>query len=55
MTAKTPAQRKQAERKRLRAAGLIPVQVWVKPEHAGQIRELAKKLNQENANEMANR
>ena len=47
MTAQTPAQRKQAERNRLRAAGLIPVQVWVKPEHAQQIRELAKSLQEQ--------
>ena len=46
MTAQTPAQRKQAERKRLRAAGLIPVQVWVRPEDAQKIKDLAKKLTE---------
>ena len=35
---------KAAERQRLKDAGLVRCEVWVKPEHAAAIRELAEKL-----------
>ena len=47
MTDPTNAQRQRAHRERLRAAGLIPVQVWVRPEDAQKIKNLAKKLTEE--------
>ncbi len=41
----TPAERKAKERERKRDAGLVRVEVWVKPEHRGQIRKLADELS----------
>lgn len=37
-------QRKAAERQRYKDAGLVPVQVWVKPEHRQAINDLAEAL-----------
>lgn len=42
--AATDAERKRAERERKREAGLVPVQVWVRPEHAQAVREYADRL-----------
>lgn len=48
MTAKpkdtTAAQRKAAERKRLRERGLVPVEVWVLPEHKDALRRFVAGL-----------
>lgn len=41
---KTPAERKREERERHRAAGRVPVQVWVRPEHRAQVRALERAL-----------
>jgi len=41
----TPAQRKAAERKRRRALGLTPLEVWAKPEHHEAIKAYARKLD----------
>lgn len=40
-SAVSDAERKRAERERKRAAGLVPVQVWVRPENAQRVREYA--------------
>lgn len=50
MTDPTNAQRQRAHRERLRAAGLIPVQVWVRPEDAQKVKDLAKQLNEQSSN-----
>lgn len=44
MTATDANTRKAAERARKRAAGLVKVEVWVKPEHAQKVRDYARKL-----------
>ena len=44
MTAKTPAQRKAAERERKRAAGLVEFRAWVLPSVAAALRKLAESL-----------
>lgn len=44
MTARTPAQRKAAERARHKAAGRVPVTVQVAPEHKQYVREIEAKL-----------
>jgi hypothetical protein len=44
MTAKTPAERKAAERKRRKDAGLVLVQAWALPEIAKKIREFARSI-----------
>lgn len=44
MTAKTPQERKAAERKRNKKAGLVIVQAWCHPEDRPKIREYAEKL-----------
>lgn len=50
MTAKpkdtTAAQRKAAERKRLRERGLVPVEVWVLPEQKDALRRFVAGLSQ---------
>ena len=44
----TPAsERKAAERQRRKEAGLVRVEVWVKPERAALIKELAENLNKQ--------
>jgi len=43
----TAAQRKAAERQRLRAQGLRPVEVWVYPQHKQAVREYVKSLQKE--------
>ena len=40
----TGAERKRAFDKRQRDAGLVSVQVWIKPEHREALKEYAKKL-----------
>lgn len=41
----TPAnERKAAERQRRKEAGLVRVEVWVKPEHVPQIKALVQQL-----------
>jgi len=40
----TAAQRKAAERQRLRAQGLRPMEVWVYPQHKQAVKEYVKKL-----------
>ena len=42
---KTAAQRKQAERDRKRALGLVRKEIWIKPEQWEQVREFADGLN----------
>ena len=42
-------QRKAAERQRYKDAGLVPVQVWVRPEHRQAINDLANTFNQPQA------
>jgi hypothetical protein len=42
----TDADRKRMELQRKRLAGLVSVQVWVRPEYAPQIQELAHRLRQ---------
>ena len=42
--AATDAERKRTERERKRGAGLVPVQVWVRPEHVKKIRDYAARL-----------
>jgi hypothetical protein len=49
--AATDAQRKQNERDRKRASGLIVVQEWVYREDAGLLREYAAKLRKKRAKE----
>jgi hypothetical protein len=41
------AQRKAAERQRLRAQGLRPMEVWVYPQHKQAVREYVKSLQKE--------
>lgn len=41
---KSAAERKAAERKRKRDAGLIPLEVWVLKDNKDKMRELEKKL-----------
>jgi hypothetical protein len=41
----TPAERKKAERQRKRSAGLVPLEVWVRPTEIDKIR-LAEALSQ---------
>ena len=43
----TAAQRKAAERQRLRAKGLRPIEVWVYPKHKQAVREYVKSLQKE--------
>ena len=43
----TAAQRKAAERQRLRAQGLRPMEVWVYPQHKQAVREYVKSLHKE--------
>lgn len=43
----TAAQRKAAERKRLRERGLVPVEVWVLPEHKDALRRFVAGLLRE--------
>ena len=45
----TAADRKAAERQRRKDAGLVRVEVYVKPEHRQLIRDLADKLNADDA------
>ena len=41
----TPAnERKAQERKRKREAGLVPLEVWVKPEHVAAVRHYIERL-----------
>ena len=42
---KTAAQRKQEERDRYRAAGLVAVQVWIRPEHRERLARYMARLN----------
>jgi hypothetical protein len=41
----TAAERKRAERERYRLAGLVPVQVWVKPADRPRVQQYAERLN----------
>lgn len=41
----TPAQRKAAERDRKRSAGLVPLEVWTRPEHKAAIQKYTAKKN----------
>lgn len=43
--ASSARERKRAERERRKALGLVRCEVWVKPEHRGQIRKLVAELN----------
>lgn len=43
----TPAQRKAAERERRRAAGLVRLEVYVRPEVRAEVRAYAEKRNRE--------
>jgi hypothetical protein len=36
--------RKAQERRRYRDAGLVPIEVWVKPEHKAKVQQYAAKL-----------
>lgn len=45
MTARTPAQRKEAQRARQKKSGLVRVEVRVPAGTEGQIKALAEKLN----------
>ena len=45
MTAKTPNQRKAAERARKRERGLIKVEYWIKPEHKDKLNRYVKRLS----------
>lgn len=46
MLNKTPAERKAAERKRKRAAGLKEIRnLWIKPEHEARVREAAQQID----------
>jgi hypothetical protein len=38
--------RKAAERRRYRDAGLVPIEVWVKPEHKAKVQQYAAKLRE---------
>lgn len=40
----TATERKRAERARYKAAGLVPVQVWVPPQAVQRVREYADKV-----------
>ena len=44
---KTPAQRKASERLRKKAAGLVLVQVWIKPVNRPILKSIVEKLNNE--------
>ena len=44
---KTPAQRKAEERKRKRAAGLVPVEVWIRSDKRLELAREIKRLNDE--------
>lgn len=43
---KSAVERKAAERERRKAAGLVRVEVWVRPENRAKLIELARKLEQ---------
>lgn len=40
----TPAERKKAERQRKRSAGLVPLEVWVRPEHKDAVVKFVARL-----------
>lgn len=40
----TPAQRKAAERKRKKEAGLVQKEVWIRPEHSQRLANYVRKL-----------
>jgi hypothetical protein len=44
---KGAAQRKREERDRYRAAGLVAVQVWIKPKHRERLYRYVERLNRE--------
>lgn len=39
LMAKSAVQRKATERQRKRDQGLVPVEVWIRPEHKGKLKE----------------
>lgn len=43
--AKTGAERQSNHRNNKRAAGLVPMEIWTKPEHKQAIKQLASDLN----------
>lgn len=48
MAAKSSSQRKAAERAAKRLAGLVPVEIWTRPEHKGRVLQYAERLNRRN-------
>ena len=40
--AKSAVQRKATERQRKREQGLVPVEVWIRPEHKGKLKEFER-------------
>ncbi len=47
MSAQTPAERKRAEREAKRKVGLVPGEVWARPDDWPAIRDYVAKLNDE--------
>jgi len=45
MTALTQAERQQKRRDKKKAGGLVKVELWVKREHARELKKLAESLN----------
>lgn len=45
-TDRTAADRKRRQRQRLREAGFVPMEVWVRPEHREQVKRYLAKLMQ---------
>jgi hypothetical protein len=41
----SPAERKASERKRKRAAGLVPAEVWIKADKLEELKQIVQKLN----------
>jgi hypothetical protein len=42
----TNAEAKRAERQRKRDAGLVPKEVWIRPEHTEELREVERRLRE---------
>ena len=49
---KSSSERKATERQRKRDQGLVPVEVWIRPEHKGKLKEFEREHSKMNAEKM---
>ena len=49
MTAKTNAQLKREERERKRSVGLVPKEVWIRPEYAQELKQIELQFREKRA------